>query len=108
MRKVIARFSALYYSTSMFDVSHEGKQMAELRKHFRGCYRITLSGNRFGQITKGRYYTSVGGLQDRFEQDNKGRFWSAEIRASDTGTLLRYAGVWPSLKDAVEELTTIA
>lgn len=33
--------------------------------------------------------------------------WHVEIRDSDTGTLQRYAGIWPTLKDAREEAARV-
>jgi len=61
-----------------------------MKQHFSGCYRLTLSDSYFGQIKKVK------------------RQWEAEIRENDTGTLVRFAGIWSSRKDAVEELLHIA
>lgn len=61
----------------------------KLRKHGSNSYRLTLSADRFGQITK------------------KGRQWYAEVRDTNAGHIVRFAGIWSSLKDAVEELEGI-
>jgi hypothetical protein len=54
-------------------------------KHYPGCYRVpTLRG--FAQIKK----------------QNNGS-WMVELRNSD-GSLARFAGTWPTLKAAVEEV----
>ena len=34
-----------------------------------------------------------------------GRTWEVEIRFSDTGVLMGYAGIWDTLKDAKDEAT---
>lgn len=60
-----------------------------LREHCKGCYRLTLSPDRFGQIIK------------------RGREWHAEIRNTHNGDLVRFAGIWNTRKEAVEELTSI-
>lgn len=70
----------------------------KLRKHRPGCYRLTLSDDRFAQIVKGRFYLSM----NAFVSDDTGRHWSVEIRNTETGKLLRYAGVWERLSDATE------
>lgn len=61
----------------------------KLHKHYRGCYRTETVNGKFGQIKKVNLK------------------WVAEIRSSDTGNLLRFAGVWSSRKDAVEEVEHI-
>ena len=75
-------------------------QTVAIRKHFPGCYRVTLNDERFAQIVKGRFYTSGVGLQDRFVPDVRGKFWSAEIRETN-GSLIRFSGVWNTLAEAV-------
>lgn len=71
------------------------------RKHYYGCYRVTLLGGRFAQITKGRWYKST----DEFFRDAQdGRHWWAEVRDADSGDLLHYAGVWETLADAINEV----
>ena len=59
-----------------------------IRKHGSQCYRITLAGELFGQIRK--------------HSDG----WHAEVRHANNGELVRYAGIWKTLSDAIEELTT--
>ena len=61
-----------------------------MRKFGSGFYRLTLSPHYFGQIKK------------------SGREWNAEVRKTETGELVRFAGIWSSRKDAVEELLSIA
>lgn len=40
----------------------------------------------------------------RFGQiKREGRRWTAEIRESQTGALVRFAGIWATKRDAVEE-----
>ena len=48
---------------------------------------MTNGGERFGLIKK------------------TGREWTAEIRESHNGDLLRYAGIWQTLRKAIEECT---
>lgn len=55
------------------------------RKQYSGSYRLTISHGRFAQIRK-----STGA-------------WLVEIRISDTGELVRYAGLWPTLAEAKAE-----
>ncbi len=64
------------------------------KKHFDGCFRSDSVTNHhgvrhFGQIKK------------------DGRNWDAEIRNSETGKIDRFAGIWTSKKDAVEEIKFI-
>jgi|DEB0MinimDraft_3_1074331.scaffolds.fasta_scaffold245806_1 hypothetical protein len=54
-------------------------------KHYQGCYRISNGSAEFGQIRK------------------QGREWHAEIRNMQTGDLVRYAGIWSTKRDAVDE-----
>jgi hypothetical protein len=54
-----------------------------------GAYRIRLTPAHFGQIIR------------------RGREWHAEVRYVDTGVLKRYAGIWGTRRDAVEELLHI-
>lgn len=62
----------------------------KIRKHFSGCYRLTLDDNTFAQIKR------------------EGRKWSAEIRATYTGSLIRPAGIWSTRREAIEEVRSIA
>lgn len=64
-------------------------EATKLRKHGSNSYRMTLSPDFFGQITK------------------KGREWHAEMRETNTGVIVRFYGIWSSLKDAVDELESI-
>lgn len=61
----------------------------EIKKHYPGCYRVSCDKQAFGQIKK------------------EGREWNAEIRSTTTGTILRFAGIWNTRKDAVEEVQSI-
>jgi hypothetical protein len=76
--------------------STESKLTSKLRVHDPGrVYRVDLTPsavgrNRFGQIIK-----------------DHPRRWRAEIRHSDTGEIVRHAGIHKSRKDAVDELATI-
>lgn len=60
-------------------------------KHYPGCYRVRRADGAeiFGQIKK------------------FGRKWRAEIRNTDTGNLVREAGIWPTLNDARDEVEWI-
>lgn len=62
--------------------------MLKLKKHYPGCYRTETVHGRFGQIKR------------------DGREWKAEIR-SRSGDLERYAGIWGTRKDAVDEVEHI-
>ena len=54
-------------------------------KHSINCHRVSNGSALFGQIKK------------------VDREWHAEIRDTETGTLLRYAGIWNRKSDAVED-----
>jgi hypothetical protein len=60
-----------------------------IKKHYQGCYRISNGGEIFGQIKK------------------DGRKWIAEIRETDCGDIKRYAGIWNTKKEAIEEVIFI-
>lgn len=72
------------------EVRMEAKRF-KLRKHYGGCYRTPSVNGRFGQIKKATNPTS----------------WLAEIRDSETGAIIRYAGYWPTLKSANEEVASL-
>lgn len=75
-----------------------------LEKHRPGCYRVPLTGERFAQIVRGSY-TSSARWGDEFRRGTPhGRHWAVEIRDSDSGQMMRYAGVWPTLREAVESI----
>lgn len=57
-----------------------------VQQHYHGCYRWTIDGEQFGQVKR------------------DGHQWKAEIRESSTGSLIRYAGIWPTLREALAEL----
>ena len=61
----------------------------KLKKHYEGCYRISF-GDVFGQIKKVRRSQ-----------------WQAEVRDTQTGQLIRYAGLWNTRREAIEELNHI-
>jgi len=63
--------------------------MAIIEKHYQGCYRVRDGGEFFGQVKR------------------EGRTWVAEIRETNSGDLMRYAGIWSSKRDAVEECESI-
>lgn len=60
-----------------------------------GWYQVS-NGEYFGNVRRGREYD--GELKSK---------WYADIRKSSTGDLVRYAGIWDSKRDAVEEVTHI-
>ena len=60
-------------------------QRIVVRSHYKGAYRITLDTEHFGQI----------------KRDGAG--WHATIRITDTGVILRHAGIWTTLREAVAE-----
>lgn len=60
-----------------------------LKHHGPRCYRVSCGGERFGQIRK------------------NGRQWHAEIRDTESGALIRFAGVWHTRRDAVEEVESL-
>ena len=69
--------------------------LLSIKIHYQGCYRISDERNVedpfsvFGQIYK------------------DGRKWIAEIRYSESGDIKRYAGIWDTKKDAIEEVVFI-
>ena len=84
----------LYYSRdknertlNFTDMRH---QINKLRKHYTGCYRITLNDRLFAQIKK------------------DGSFWSAEIRNNESGDIERYAGLWDKRGDAINECISLS
>lgn len=64
--------------------------MTSVRKHHRGCYRVTLTPDEFGQVKR-----------------EGQREWLAELRDTRTGDLIRYAGLWPTLWQAIAELRAL-
>lgn len=64
------------------------RESNQTRLHYPGCYRVSLDGGRFGQIKR------------------VGRKWHAEIRRDD-GSMLRHAGIWSTLAEAVEEIQAL-
>ena len=59
---------------------------ATIRKHYPGCYRLSPpTDEEFGQVKR------------------HGREWHAEIRFSN-GDLKRYAGIWNTRRETVEEI----
>lgn len=62
---------------------------SQIKKHYEGCYRISNNGPFFGQVKK------------------VNREWHAEIRQTETGTLVRFAGIWNTRKDAIEEIDSL-
>ena len=56
-------------------------------RHYPGCYRVKLNDPEcFLQIRKGR------------------REWLSEIRSSKTGKLIRYQGIYRTLRDAIDSV----
>ena len=51
-----------------------------------GIYRMKIDAETFGQIKK------------------EGTKWSAEARRTETGEIVRFGGIWNTLRDAVDEL----
>jgi hypothetical protein len=60
-----------------------------LRTWYRGCYRLTLTDEIFGQIKR------------------EGTIWAATVRSTNNGGIIRFAGEWETLRDAVAELVGI-
>lgn len=59
---------------------------ATIKKHYIGCYRVTYpDAYEFGQIK------------------HEGRNWLAEIRDTETGRIVRFAGIWKTKHEAIEE-----
>lgn len=56
-------------------------------EHYPGCYRVKLNDP--------QYF-----LQIR----RKGRQWLSEIRVSKTGKLVRYRGIYRTLRDAIDSV----
>lgn len=74
----------------------------KIKMLYKGCYRTETVRGRFGQIKKKPgYWDSKYGCAVYVAAG-----WHSEIRDS-SGELQRYAGVWPTLKDAVEEVEHI-
>lgn len=61
----------------------------KVRRHSKGVYRVSCGGERFGQIKQ------AGGE------------WHAEIRDTESGSLIRFAGIWKTRSDAIEEVEHI-
>lgn len=60
-----------------------------VKRHGPRCYRVSCNGACFGQIKR------------------DGREWHAEIRDTESGHLVRFAGVWRTRCDAIEEVEFI-
>ena len=60
-----------------------------IKKHTSTTYRASNGTAHFGQFKR------------------VGREWHAEIRETETGVLVRYAGIWDRKADAVEEIEYI-
>lgn len=60
-----------------------------VKRHGPRCYRVSGNGDRFGQIKR------------------DGREWHAEIRDTESGSLVRFAGIWNTRRDAIEEVEFI-
>ena len=56
---------------------------------------------KFTKWMKGYYRLSADTKFAGIKHERDG--WHAEIRSRDTGDLIRYAGIWPTLRDAREE-----
>ncbi len=74
-----------------YDFTPATKEL-KLIKHADSFYRL-CSDTHFANIRKGRKYSD--------EQSSK---WYADIRTTN-GNLVRYAGIWNTRKDAIEEAT---
>lgn len=70
----------------MLDMTKYNFPLLKLRKHFKGCYRLTLTSEKFGQVRK----------------EKEG--WIAEIRFSEDGTLQGLYGAWDTRAEAINEL----
>jgi len=80
--------------------------MAKLIKQRAGCYRLRLSYRRFAQFVRGRYTDNPKWGED-FRPSAGGRHWLIELRDPDTGSLIRYAGIYASLREAVSAALTL-
>lgn len=61
----------------------------EINRLYKGCWRIRLSEDRFGQV---------------YRENGK---WTARVQDTFTGSVVRYAGIWKSRRDALVELCSI-
>ncbi len=76
-----------------YDFTPATKEL-KLIKHVDNHYRL-ISDTHFSNIRRGSKYSG--------EQSSK---WYADIRTTD-GNLVRFAGIWNTRKDAIEEATWI-
>lgn len=76
------------------------------RKHREGCYRGDLGDGRFVQIRRYRA-TYLCPPCEKFLPDGTGRLWGIEVRHTESGDIIRFAGVWDSLRSAKEEAATL-
>lgn len=71
-----------------------------LRRHYTGCYRVTLNDDsQFAQILR-----ASKRADGTYQPQSDGREWMVEIRRTASGELARFAGVFPSLKAAVADI----
>ena len=74
--------------------------MYATKKHYTGCYRVSdKDAKLFGQVRKNNVVNAeTGSILPG---------WIAEIRYSETGVIKRYAGIWRTKKEAIEEVTFV-
>ena len=78
----------------------------KFKKHHKGCYRLSLTDGMFIQIRRYRQ-TPVSFFNPEYKPDSTGREWGVEVR-NESGSIIRYAGFWPTLKEAKEEALHVA
>lgn len=68
-------------------------QTPTIRKHYPGCYRLSLPNH----STYGEVFSQI---------KKAGTEWAAELRYAN-GTLIQYAGIWNTRREAIEELLSL-
>jgi hypothetical protein len=77
----------------------DNKMTTKLHKQYEGCYRTDSVNGQFGQIKR------IAAMRGRHAAP--GTEWRVEIRDSETGNLRRYAGIWPTRREALRECAEV-
>ena len=86
-----------YINHLNFNRRSKGIEKITIKRHFPSCYRISFVDERMGEDS----FSIFGQII------KDGRKWIAEIRYSSSGDIKRYAGIWNTKKEAIEEVVFI-
>jgi hypothetical protein len=66
-------------------------------------FKLSKIGRGFYQVSNGEYFSNLQKIEGWHEYSEYKGKWMADIRVSRTGELVRYAGIWNTMKEAREE-----